>query len=129
MTEPTMLKPYDCSLAEAGALACWENGDGLLRYVGPATDAAACGCFLWISGRHKGTYAACLASDLRMAIEPFRMDGWYWVRKLGWGEQYGDWTPAEWKQESKSWSSTQFSGIPDSEFIIGERLVYQSDDA
>ena len=126
--ESTTLKPYDASLAESGALVCWENGDGPLRYIGPATDAAACGCFLWVGGgRHKGTYASYLASDLRMATEPFRFNGWYWVRKAGWGDLYGDWTPAEWKQESKSWSSTQFSGTPDSEFIVGERLIYQSE--
>lgn len=118
-----VLAPYNKQLAEVGALVCWENGDGPLRYVGPATDAAACGCFVWLAGRHKGTYAAYLASDLRMAPEPFRTDGWYWVRKLGFGGQYGDWVPAAWKQESKSWASTQFSGIPDAEMIVGECLI------
>lgn len=115
--------PYNKELAEAGALVCWENGDGPLRYVGPATDAASCGCFLWLAGANKGTYAAYPANDLRMAPGAFRSDGWYWVRKAGWGDQYGSWVPAEWKQESKSWASTQFGGIPDSEMIVGDRLV------
>lgn len=116
--------PYNKELAEAGALVCWENGDGPLRYVGPATDAAACGCFLWLEGHHKGSYAAYLASDLRMAPKAFRPNGWYWVRKVGWGDEYGEWVPAEWRQEFRSWASTQFSGIPDFEMIVGEALVY-----
>lgn len=127
METPETLKPYNSALAEAGALVCWENGDGPLRYVGPATDAAACGCFMWIAGHHKGTYAAYLSSDLRMAPSVFRSNGWYWVKKKGWGEQYGDWEPAEWRQESKSWYSITFSGIPDSEMIVGEPLVAPTD--
>lgn len=122
MAETVALKPYDRGLAEAGALVCWENGDGPLRFVGPAADAAACGCFMWLGGRHKGKYGAYLASDLRMAPAPFRADGWYWVRKEGWGGEYGEWQPAEWRQESRSWASTRFSGIPDAEMIVGERL-------
>lgn len=54
--------------------------------------------------------------------KPDRPDGWYWVRKMGWGEQYGEWLPAEWKQEFRSWASTRFSGIPDSEMIVGTPL-------
>ena len=127
MAESKALKPYNRKLAEAGALVCWENGDGPMRYVGPATDAAACGCFVWLAGLHKGTYASYLAGDLRMAADPFRPDGWYWVRKAGWGDQYGPWTPAEWRQESRSWFSTQFSGIPDSEMIVGKRLNASED--
>lgn len=119
----TALAPYSRELAEAGALVCWDNGDGPLRFVGPATDAAACGCFLWLGGRHKGSYGTYLSSDLRMAPTPFRADGWYWVRKLCFGGQYSAWAPAEWRHEFRSWSSTQFSGIPDSEMIVGERLV------
>ena len=34
MTESS-LAPYDKALAESGALVCWDNGDGPLRYVGP----------------------------------------------------------------------------------------------
>ena len=74
-----------------------------------------------------GTFASYLASDLRMALDSFRADGWYWVRKAGWGDQYGEWVPAEWRQEPRAWYSTQFSGIPDSEMIVGERLIYKSD--
>ena len=122
MTTSVMFPPYKRELAESGALVCWENGDGPLRFVGPATDAAACGCFLWLGGRYKGTYSAYLACDLRMAPEANRPDGWYWVRKHGWGDSYGDWLPAEWRQEFKSWASTKFSGIPDSEMIVGDRL-------
>lgn len=129
MVSSAGLSPYDRVLAESGALVCWENGDGPLRYVGPATDAAACGCFVWLGGRHKGTYAAYLASDLRMAPVPFRLDGWYWVRKSGWGDQYGPWTPAEWRQASRAWYSTQFSGIPEAEVIVGERLTAPYDQA
>lgn len=82
MTE-LVLPPYDKTLAEAGALVCWDNGDGPLRYVGPTTDQSCCGCFLWIGGRHNGKYAAYKAADLRMASQPFRANGWYWVRKSG----------------------------------------------
>lgn len=115
---------YDPAAAEAGALVCWDNGDGPLRRVGPATDASCCGCFLWLGGRHRGTYASYMASDLRMAPAPFREDGWYWVRKSDWGENnYGPWTPAEWRQEAKSWYSNLFSGIPDGEMIVGDRLL------
>jgi hypothetical protein len=117
-----VLTPYNKELAQSGALVCWENGDGPLRYVGPATDAAASGCFLWLAGCHRGTYAAYHASELRMAPDAFRSNGWYFVRKKTWGDQYDDWVPAEWRQESKSWYSTKFSGIPDSEVIVGERL-------
>lgn len=52
-----------------------------------------------------------------------RPDGWYWVRKKSWGDDYGDWVPAEWKQEFRSWASTRFSGIPDSEMVVGERIT------
>ena len=119
----SILPPYDKTLVEAGALVCWDNGDGPLRYVGPTTDQSCCGCFLWIGGRHKGAYATYKSSDLRMAPQPFRPDGWYWVRKKGWGDTYEDWAPAEWKQEFRSWASTKFSGIPDSEMIVGEQLT------
>ncbi len=51
-----------------------------------------------------------------------REPGWYWVRKSGWGAEYGDWTPALWKPEFRSWESVGFSGIPDSEIIVGERM-------
>jgi hypothetical protein len=51
-----------------------------------------------------------------------RIVGWYWVRKAGWGGTYGDWTPALWKPEFRSWSSVGFSGIPDSEMIVGDRM-------
>lgn len=116
------LPSYDKAAAEAGALVCWENGDGPLRYVGPATDLSCCGCFLWLGGPHKGTYACYQTANLRMAPFPFRPDGWYFVRKKGWGDKYDDWIPAEWRQESKSWHSTHFGGIPDSEMIVGERI-------
>lgn len=124
MTE-SALPPYDKALAEAGALVCWDNGDGPLRYIGPTTDQSYCGCFLWVGGAHNGKYASYKSSDLRMAPHPFRPNGWYWVRKSGWGDQYGEWVPAEWRQESRSWYSTLFSGIPDAEMIVGEPLVYQ----
>ena len=58
------------------------------------------------------------ASDAK----PTRDDGWYWVKKEGWGSDFGDWTPALWQQEYRSWSSASFSGIPDSQMIIGEKL-------
>lgn len=51
-----------------------------------------------------------------------RDDGWYWVRKKGWGEDYEDWTPALWQAEHRSWRSAMFSGIPDSEMIVGDRM-------
>ncbi len=129
MTTFAVLPPYDKELAQAGALVCWDNGDGPLRYVGPSTDQSCCGCFVWLAGPHKGSYASYRSGDLRMAPTPFRPDGWYWVRKKGGGDEYGDWVPAEWKQESKSWASTQFSGIPDSEMIVGEQLDGQSNNA
>lgn len=49
-----------------------------------------------------------------------RQDGWYWVRKVGWGRELGDWMPALWKTEFRSWASVGFSGIPDSEVIVGK---------
>ncbi|HET6890514.1 MAG TPA: hypothetical protein VFH31_05380 [Pyrinomonadaceae bacterium] len=52
-----------------------------------------------------------------------REDGWYWVRKMGWGDQYGDWVPALWMAEYRSWKSALFSGIPDSEMIVGAKMV------
>jgi hypothetical protein len=55
-----------------------------------------------------------------------RKPGWYWVRKAGWGGEYGDWTPALWKPEFRSWASVGFSGIPDSEMIVGARLEPQA---
>lgn len=51
-----------------------------------------------------------------------RVAGWYWVRKLDWDNLYGDWVPALWQVDSRSWRSAMFSGIPDSEFIIGSRV-------
>lgn len=50
-------------------------------------------------------------------------DGWYWVRKSGWGNERGDWVPALWQTEYRSWRSAAFSGIPDSEMIVGDKLV------
>lgn len=123
------LRRYDKDLAEAGALVCWENGEGLLRYVGPTTDASACGCFIWLAGPHKGTYATYKAGDLRMAPAGFRPDGWYWVRMLGWGGQYESWVPAEWSQSSRSWASSRFSGIPESHMRVGTALIPPSQDA
>jgi hypothetical protein len=125
MTE-SVLPQYDKALAEAGALVCLDNGDGPLRYVGQTTDQTGCCCFLWVGGCHKGLYAIYNPSNLRMAPQSFRKDGWYWVRMLGWGDKYGDWVPAEWRQASKSWYSTLFSGIPDSEMIVGAALASPS---
>lgn len=51
-----------------------------------------------------------------------REAGWYWVRKLGWNNTLEDWVPAEWRPEHRSWRSTGFSGIPDSEIQQGARL-------
>lgn len=53
----------------------------------------------------------------------YREDGWYWVRKKDWNDHYGDWVPALWQTEFRSWRSAHFSGIPDHEMIVGERLV------
>lgn len=49
-------------------------------------------------------------------------DGWYWVRKKGWGDEYEEWVPALWQTEYRSWRSAMFSGIPDSEMIVGDML-------
>jgi hypothetical protein len=46
-----------------------------------------------------------------------RPDGWYWVRKDGWYGEVPAWTPAEWRQESRAWYSSKFSGIPDSGIV------------
>lgn len=51
-----------------------------------------------------------------------REDGWYWVRKMDWNNRYEDWVPALWQNEFRSWRSAMFSGIPDSEMIVGDRL-------
>lgn len=50
-------------------------------------------------------------------------DGWYWVRKKGWHGKYGDWVPAMWQTEIRSWRSVMFSGIPDSEVMVGDKMV------
>lgn len=52
-----------------------------------------------------------------------RENGWYWVRKEEWGGDYGEWMPALWLAEHKSWRSASFSGIPDSEMIVGGKIV------
>lgn len=51
-----------------------------------------------------------------------REAGWYWVRKLGWGDTLEDWVPAEWRPEHRSWRSAEFSGVPDGEILQGPRL-------
>lgn len=51
-----------------------------------------------------------------------REAGWYWVRKLGWNNTLEDWVPAEWRPAHRSWRSTGFSGIPDSEIQQVARL-------
>lgn len=53
-----------------------------------------------------------------------RISGWYWVRKQGWGTEYEDWTPAMWKPECNAWYSVGFSGIPDSEMIVGDAITH-----
>ena len=50
-------------------------------------------------------------------------DGWYWVRKKGWRDEYGEWVPALWQTEYRSWRSAMFSGIPDSEMMVGDKMV------
>lgn len=60
-----------------------------------------------------------------MALAPLRRsDGWYFVRKLALRGEYTDWTPAEWRQESKAWYSSRFSGIPDTEMIVGSAIQH-----
>lgn len=54
---------------------------------------------------------------------PPRADGWYWVRKKGWRDEYGEWVPALWQTEYRSWRSAMFSGIPDSEMLVGDKVV------
>jgi len=51
-----------------------------------------------------------------------RPSGWYWVRKKGIDNRFGPWVPAEWREEVKSWYSTAFSGVPDSEVRVGALL-------
>lgn len=53
----------------------------------------------------------------------YRDDGWYWVRKKGWRDEYGEWVPALWQTEYRSWRSAMFSGIPDSEMMVGDKMV------
>lgn len=53
----------------------------------------------------------------------YRDDGWYWVRKKGWRDEYGEWVPALWQTEYRSWRSAMFSGIPDHEMLVGEKMV------
>lgn len=60
--------------------------------------------------------------ETRPLVGDIREDGWYWVRKEGWGDELEDWAPAMWQSEYKSWSSAMFSGIPDSEMIVGDKL-------
>lgn len=51
-----------------------------------------------------------------------RDPGWYWVRKEDLDGKYGDWTPALWKADRRAWYTWEFSGVPDSQMIVGERL-------
>lgn len=57
-------------------------------------------------------------------IPTVRDNGWYWVKKEEFGNSYSDWQPAEWRQQSKSWRSTSFSGIPDTEVIAGNKIIF-----
>ena len=50
-----------------------------------------------------------------------RAEGWYWVRCEVFGGAYGPWTPAMWKSTARAWYSWEFSGVPDSEVIVGAR--------
>lgn len=52
-----------------------------------------------------------------------REDGWYWVRRQVWHDQEPEIVPAKWAAEFHSWASALFSGIPDSEVEVIERLV------
>ncbi|MCK9394202.1 MAG: hypothetical protein M0Q44_01260 [Methylobacter sp.] len=55
-----------------------------------------------------------------------REAGWYWVRILGFEDEYSAWTPALWKLERRAWHSVEFSGVPDTQMIVGEKLVQPS---
>ncbi len=61
--------------------------------------------------------------ELNPKTDVIRDPGWYWVRKEDWGSKYGEWTPALWKPESRAWYSSAFSGIPDAQMIVGEKLI------
>lgn len=50
-------------------------------------------------------------------------NGWYWVKVLDFDDTYSDWVPAEWREETRSWYSTRFRGIPDNHVQLGPKLV------
>lgn len=52
-----------------------------------------------------------------------REAGWYFVRNENWDGGHGEWTPALWKPECKAWYSYQFSGIPDRQVIVGDKII------
>ena len=66
---------------------------------------------------------SCLRSARPESSAAVRDDGWYWVRKKGWCDEYGEWVPALWQTEYRSWRSAMFSGIPDSEMMVGDKMV------
>ena len=63
----SLLRPFDLEAAKNGALVCWMDEGGPLRYVGKATCGADTACFEWIGGTHKGTFETYSNTNLRMS--------------------------------------------------------------
>jgi hypothetical protein len=51
-----------------------------------------------------------------------REAGWYWVARKN-EESLDGWSPAYWDPETKHFRSAFFSGVPESEFIVGQELT------
>jgi hypothetical protein len=53
-----------------------------------------------------------------------RKNGWYWVQIPRWGkDEWSDWIPALWCEETRSWRLANFSGYPEDLVRVGGRLV------
>jgi hypothetical protein len=62
-------------------------------------------------------------AKLTINAEVERPSGWYWVRKKDCSDQYGIWEPAYWNSKIEKFSSVSFGGVPESEFIVGQKLT------